>query len=201
MGSSRGFVASEPPVSAMAKALRPGKPQGLTRRRSLPERLRLSRFPGEGELQSVLRNVYRQLLNRDVLASERLGDAESQLRDGHISVSEFVALLASSELFGQRLNRLAPLRAATAAYLALLGRAAQASEVSAFLASQANHGQQRALETLINSDEYATNFGRDTVPYLRGLDTPDGLPLTTLNRTASLYGGNAALNPPTKGAI
>ncbi len=201
IGSSRGFVSSEQPVSAMAKALRPGKPQGLTRRRSLPEPVRLSRFPGEAELQSVLRNVYRQLLNREVLASERLGDSESQLRDGHLSVSEFVAVLASSDLFQQRLNRLAPLRAATAAYLALLGRAAQAGEVSAFLATRANLGQQRALEALVNSDEYATSFGRDTVPFLRGLDTQDGLPLTTVNRTASLYGGNAALNPPTKGAI
>jgi phycobilisome core-membrane linker protein len=39
------------------------------------------------------------------------------------------------------------------------------------------------------------------VPFLRGLDTQDGIPLATLNRTASLYGGNAALNPPIKGAI
>jgi phycobilisome core-membrane linker protein len=39
------------------------------------------------------------------------------------------------------------------------------------------------------------------VPYLRGLATSDGIPLTTVNRTAALYGGNAALNPPIKGAI
>jgi phycobilisome core-membrane linker protein len=31
--------------------------------------------------------------------------------------------------------------------------------------------------------------------------TSDGIPLTTVNRTASLYGGNAALNPPLRGAL
>ncbi|MCP9849146.1 phycobilisome rod-core linker polypeptide [Cyanobium sp. Morenito 9A2] len=201
VGSSRGFVTAEQPVSAMAKALRPGKPQGLSRRRSLPQPVRLARFAGETELQNVVRNVYRQLLNREVLSSERLSDSESQLRDGHISVSEFVALVASSELFQQRIKRLAPLRAASAAYLALLGRAAEANEVSSFLATRAIQGQQQALDALLNSDEYASSFGRDTVPYLRGLDTLDGQPLSTVNRTASFYGGNAALNPPIKGAI
>ena len=47
----------------------------------------------------------------------------------------------------------------------------------------------------------AERFGRDTVPYLLGMGTSDGIPLTTVNRTASLYGGNAALNPPKTGAI
>lgn len=201
VGSSRGFTITEQPVSAMAKALRPGRPQGLSRRRSLAQPVRLARFAGETELQLVLRSTYRQLLNREPLAAERLGDAESQLRDGHIAVAEFVALLAANDLFQQRLNRLAPLRAASAAYLALLGRAAQAHEVSGFLATRATHGQQAALEALLGSEEYAASFGRDTVPFLRGLDTQDGIPLTTLNRTASLYGGNAALNPPIKGAI
>jgi phycobilisome core-membrane linker protein len=31
--------------------------------------------------------------------------------------------------------------------------------------------------------------------------TSDGIPLTTVNRTAALYGGNAALIPPNRGAI
>jgi len=42
---------------------------------------------------------------------------------------------------------------------------------------------------------------QDTVPYLRGLATGNGVPLTTVNRTAALYGGNAGLTPPRSGAI
>jgi len=65
------------------------------------------------------------LLNRNPLPAERLSDAESLLRDGQLTIAGFVAQLAGSELFQQRLNRMPPLQAAAAAYLALLGRAAQ----------------------------------------------------------------------------
>ena len=127
--------------------------------------------------------------------------AESQLRNGVLTVSDFIGQIAASELFQNRLQRMAPLRAATAAYLALLGRAAQPAEVSRFLARRAQAGQRAALEELLAGKEYAASFGRDTVPHLRGLGTLDGQPLTTVNRTAQLYGGNAALNPPIREAL
>ena len=59
----------------------------------------------------------------------------------------------------------------------------------------------KAIEELVSSADYANSFGRDGVPYVAGLETQDGIPLSTVNRTASLYGGNAALNPPSRGAI
>jgi phycobilisome core-membrane linker protein len=128
-------------------------------------------------------------------------DSESQVRNGQLSVAEWVAVLAGSELFQQRLNQLAPLRAAAAAYLALLGRAAQPQETSRFLALRTSQGLPAAIEDLLNSGEYAQAFGQDTVPYLRGMDTNDGQPLSTVNRTAALYGGNAGLTPTPRGAI
>ena len=149
-----------------------------------------------GQIAEAIEASYRQLLNRTPLASERLGDAESQLRNGVLTVADFIAQIALSDMFQVRLQRMAPLRSASAAYLSLLGRAAQPAEVSRFLARRANAGQRAALEDLLASKEYASSFGRDTVPYLRGLGTLDGQPLSTVNRTAQLYGGNAALNPP-----
>jgi Phycobilisome Linker polypeptide. len=145
--------------------------------------------------------VYRQLLNRPALAAERLIDAESQFRNSQLTVAEFVAVVAGSDLFQQRLNRLAPLRTAAAAYLAILGRAAQPQETSRFLARRTTEGLQSAIDDLLSSAEYAQAFGQDTVPYLRGMVTSDGQPLTTVNRTASLYSGNAGLTPPPAGAI
>ena len=53
---------------------------------------------------------------------------------------------------------------------------------------------------MLNAAEYASSFGRDTVPHLKGMATSDGIPLSTVNRTAALYGGNAALNPSGSGA-
>ena len=189
------------PSGAMEKALSTGTPQGFRRRQSLSRPLTLAKAPTAGEVKAVIEATYRQLLNRQPLAAERLGDAESQLRDGQLSVAEFVAVVAGSDLFQKRLDRLAPLRGAAAAYLALLGRAAQPAEASRYLAVRVRSGQQAAVRLVLDTMEYASSFGQDTVPYLRGLQTADGIPLTTVNRTASLYGGNAALNPPPRGAI
>jgi phycobilisome core-membrane linker protein len=201
VGTSLLRGAAVAPDGAMAKALRPGSPQGFNRRQSLARPVQLLRDPSETQVQEVVQAVYRQLLNRVPFAAERQMDPESQLRDGQLSVAEFVSQIAGSDLFQQRLQRMAPLRAASAAYLALLGRAAMPAEVSRFLATRATAGQQAAVAELLNAREYASAFGQDTVPYLRGLATEDGVPLTTVNRTASLYGGNGGLTPSVRGAI
>ena len=189
------------PGAAMAKALQPAQPQGFRRRSSLGQPIRLGRTASEQDVATAIDAVYRQLLNRPALAAERLSDSESQFRNGQLTVAEFVAAVACSDLFQQRLNRLAPLRAASAAWLALLGRAAQPQETSRFLALRTSKGLSVALDDLLNNGEYAQAFGQDTVPYLRGMATNDGVPLTTVNRTASLYSGNAGLTPGPKAAI
>ena len=200
---SNGLITAQAklPGAAMDQALKPGQPQGFARRQSLGRPITLGRTASEEQIREAIEASYRQLLNRVPLASERLGDAESQFRNGQLSVAEFVGQLAGSEQFQQRLSRMAPLRAASAAYLALLGRAAQPAEVSAFLASRGSKGQRAALEQLLNSEEYAQAFGQDTVPYLRGMATADGIPLRNVNRTANLYAGNAGLTPAPKAAI
>jgi phycobilisome core-membrane linker protein len=185
----------------MVAAIRPGQPQGFGRRQGLGRAVRLGRTTAETDVREAIEATYRQLLNRGVLRAERLGDTESQFRNGQLTVAEFVAVVAGSDLFEQRLNRLAPLRAAAAAYLALLGRAAQPRETSRFLALRTSQGLGAAITDLLNSEEYAASFGQDTVPYLRGMATADGIPLRTVNRTAALYSGNAGLTPGPRGAL
>ena len=189
------------PDGAMVAAIRPAQPQGFGRRQSLGRAVRLGRTTSEADIREAIEATYRQLLNRGVLRAERLGDSESQFRNGQLTVAEFVAVVAGSDLFEQRLNRLAPLRAAAAAYLALLGRAAQPAETSRFLALRTSQGLRAAITDLLNSEEYAAAFGQDTVPYLRGMATADGIPLRTVNRTAALYSGNAGLTPAPRGAL
>jgi phycobilisome core-membrane linker protein len=200
-GSNLAATPAFEPGAAMAKALKPVQPQGFRRRSGLGQPIRLGRTASEQELKAAVDAVYRQLLNRPALAAERLIDSESQFRNGQLTVAEFVAVIASSDLFQQRLNRLAPLRTASAAYLALLGRAAQPQETSRFLALRTSQGLQAALDDLLNDAEYAQVFGQDTVPYLRGMATSNGVPLGTVNRTATLYSGNAGLTPGPKGSI
>ena len=201
MGSGYASTVAEQPGAAMAKALKPGSPQGFRRRQSLGRPVRLGNAPTDSQLSEAIEASYRQLLNRPALAAERLTDAESQFRNGVLTVADFVAQIAMSDLFQGRIQRMAPLRGASAAYLALLGRAAQPAEVSRFLATRSSQGQRAAIEAILSGTDYASSFGRDTVPYLKGLNTADGLPLSTVNRTANLYGGNAGLNPPVGGAI
>ncbi len=192
---------AQQPGAAMAKALQPANLQGYRRRQGLNRPVQLGRSASEAQVQEAIDATYRQLLNRPALASERLSDSESQFRNGQLTVAEFVAVVAGSDLFQQRLNSLAPLRTAAAAYLSLLGRAAQPQETSRFLALRTSKGLLAALDDLLRGTEYAESFGQDTVPYLRGLNTSDGQPLTTVNRTAALYSGNAGLTPSRKGAI
>jgi len=201
LGSGYGSTVAEQPGAAMAKALKPGSPQGFRRRQSLGRPVQLGAVPTDSQLSEAIEASYRQLLNRPALAAERLTDAESQFRNGVLTVADFVAQVAMSDLFQRRIQRMAPLRGASAAYLALLGRAAQPAEVSRFLATRSSQGQRAAIDAILSGTEYASSFGRDTVPYLKGLNTADGLPLSTVNRTANLYTGNAGLNPPVGGAI
>jgi len=60
-------------------------------------------------------------------------------------VAEFEALVAGSDLFQRRLDRLAPLRGAAASHLALLGRAATPAESSRYLSTRVQQGQRVAI--------------------------------------------------------
>ncbi|HCF27804.1 MAG TPA: photosystem I reaction center subunit XII, partial [Cyanobacteria bacterium UBA11049] len=54
----------------------------------------------ENELQTVFRAVYRQVLGNDyVMKAERLSSAESLLRQGSMTVREFVRAVAKSDLY------------------------------------------------------------------------------------------------------
>ena len=149
----------------------------------------------ESELRIVLDATYRQLLNRVPLDNERLTTAESRLRNQDIDLDGFLAEVAMSDAFQNRIASMAPLRAASAAGLALLGRATTPVETSRFLITRAQAGHGAAVSELL-----ADRFG-DAVPRIEGMDSPEGVNQSTIQRTAALYRGNAGLNPPTDAPI
>ncbi|MFN9685886.1 MAG: hypothetical protein ACK583_11600, partial [Cyanobacteriota bacterium] len=77
----------------------------------------------------------------------------------------------------------------------------QPEETSRFLATRTSEGLPAAIQRILSSDAYALAFGQSTVPYLRGLNTANGIPLSTVNRSAELYGGNGGLTPSPRSAI
>jgi phycocyanin-associated rod linker protein len=146
------------------------------------------------EVELVIRAVYRQVLGNDYLmASERLVSAESLLRDGNLTVREFVRSVAKSELYKTKFfysnfqTRLIELN-----YKHLLGRAPyDESEVVYHLDLYQKQGYDAEIDSYIDSPEYQNNFGDNVVPYYRGFATQPGQKTVGFNRLFRLYRGYA----------
>ncbi|MEC8604980.1 MAG: phycobilisome rod-core linker polypeptide [Cyanobacteriota bacterium] len=188
--------------AVMTRVLSGSRPEALRRRESVGYvPLELSDNATESELQTVIEAVYRQLLNRMPFDAERCSEIESQLRNGSLTVSGFVAGVAASELYQQRLSNVPPLLAAATAHLTLLGRSPKPEEISSFIRQRAEEGQRSATQALLDSSDYNDAFGRQTVPYPIGLTTQGGYPLLSLNSTASLVQPKAGQTPPQRPVI
>lgn len=146
------------------------------------------------EVEMVIKAVYRQVLGNDyILASDRLKSAESLLRDGNLTVREFVRTVAKSELYKSKFfynsfqTRLIELN-----YKHLLGRAPlNESEVTYHLDLYINEGYDAEIDSYIDSMEYQNNFGDNVVPYYRGFDFQPGQTSAGFTRMFRLYRGYA----------
>ncbi|MCG6133166.1 MAG: phycobilisome linker polypeptide [Nostoc sp. LLA-1] len=146
------------------------------------------------EIEAVIKAVYRQVLGNDYLmASERLVSAESLLRDGNLTVREFVRSVAQSELYKTKFfynnfqTRLIELN-----YKHLLGRAPyDESEVVYHLDLYHNQGYDAEINSYIDSVEYQNNFGDNVVPYYRGFSNQPGQKTVGFTRLFQLYRGYA----------
>lgn len=130
-------------------------------------------YPGasEGDLEGIIHAAYRAVLgNAHVMESERLTVPESQFRRGGLTVREFVRAIAKSELYRSRFFDSCPrYRATELNFKHLLGRAPH-DYTETFHHSQVldTEGFAADIDTYIDSDEYMTVFGEDTVPFWRG---------------------------------
>ncbi|MDF5725981.1 MAG: phycobilisome linker polypeptide [Rhizonema sp. PD37] len=157
-------------------------------------RIELRSNTNKDEVEAVIRATYRQLLGNDYLmASERLKSAESLLRDGNLTVREFVRSVAKSELYKNKFfynnfqTRFIELN-----YKHLLGRAPyDEDEVSYHNDLYHNQGYDTEIDSYIDSFEYQQNFGDNVVPYYRGFETQPGQKTVGFNRIFRLYRGYA----------
>lgn len=122
------------------------------------------------DVNLVIRAAYRQVLGNDyIMDSERLKGAESLLRNGSISVREFVRTLAKSELYKKKFfygnfqTRVIELN-----YKHLLGRAPYGEDEVVFhLDLYETQGFDAEIDSYLDSVEYQENFGENIVPYYR----------------------------------
>lgn len=125
------------------------------------------------EKNDVIKAAYRQIFERDITRaySLNLSDLESKVKNGEISMKEFVRRLAKSPLY--RRNFFEPYinsRALELAFRHILGRGPSSrEEVQTYFAIVSEGGLPALVDALVDSREYADYFGEETVPYLRGL--------------------------------
>lgn len=128
----------------------------------------------QGEIEAVIRAVYRQVLgNPHLLTSERLVIAESLLRDGKITVREFVRQVAKSDLYRQKFfHNSFQSRTIELNYKHLLGRAPYVqSEITDHMNLYQDKGYEADIDSYVDSAEYDTYFGENIVPFYRDLVT------------------------------
>lgn len=133
-------------------------------------------WPGasDEEAETVIRAVYRQVLgNAYVMESERLVVPESQLKRGELSVREFVRRVGKSDLYRSRFfESCARYRYTELACKHFLGRAPNGfDEMRAHSTILDTEGYEADIDSYLDSDEYQTTFGENTVPFIRGYKT------------------------------
>ena len=131
--------------------------------------------PGLSEFEKtlVIKAAYRQIFERDITRaySQSLSNLESQVKNGSISMKEFVRRLTKSPLYRQQFfEPFINSRALELAFRHILGRGPSSrEEVQDYFGIVSNGGLGALVDALVDSQEYSDYFGEETVPYLRGL--------------------------------
>ena len=131
--------------------------------------------PGLGtiEKKDVITAAYRQIFERDIKRaySQDISDLESKVKNGEISMKEFIRRLAKSPLYRKQFfEPFINSRALELAFRHILGRGPSSrEEVQKYFSIVSEGGLPALVDALVDSKEYGNYFGEETVPYIRGL--------------------------------
>ena len=119
------------------------------------------------ELQDVVAATYRQVLgNAHINSFERCQKAESQLRNGNITVREFVMAVGLSETYRNLFfTRNSQYRFIELNFKHFLGRSPRRQEeIAEHVLIYNTHGYDAEILSYIDSEEYSSAFGENNVP-------------------------------------
>ena len=125
----------------------------------------------QGDIEAVILAAYRQVFgNEHLMQFERLISAESLLRKGLFSLSDFIRAIAMSETYRTKfLYENHQIRFIELNFKHLLGRApADQAEISYHVNLLMEKGYGAEINSYLDSNEYQDNFGQWIVPYPRG---------------------------------
>nr|YP_008965829.1 phycobilisome linker polypeptide [Porphyridium purpureum]6KGX_1H Chain 1H, Phycobilisome linker polypeptide [Porphyridium purpureum]6KGX_YH Chain YH, Phycobilisome linker polypeptide [Porphyridium purpureum]7EZX_1P Chain 1P, Phycobilisome linker polypeptide [Porphyridium purpureum]7EZX_YP Chain YP, Phycobilisome linker polypeptide [Porphyridium purpureum]BAO23805.1 phycobilisome linker polypeptide [Porphyridium purpureum] len=124
------------------------------------------------EKQSVISACYRQVFERDISKAYGFSFSvlESQVKNGQISIKEFVRSLGKSSVYQKQFYQpYVNSRVVELAFRHFLGRnLSSLAEFQKFFAILSKKGLTGLVDSLINSREYSDYFNEETVPYIRG---------------------------------
>lgn len=148
----------------------------------------------ESDLQGIFRATYKQVLgNEYIMKAERLTSAESLLRQGNLTVRDFVRAVALSELYKKKFflpnnnQRFVELN-----FKHLLGRPPYDEEELAFHTRLVeDKGYDAEINYYFESEEYENKFGDNIVPYYIGFQVLTGSRTVGFSRMFQLYRGYA----------
>lgn len=144
------------------------------------------------EADAVIRAVYRQILgNAYVMESERAQVAESQLKEGKLSVREFVRAVAKSDVYISRFFETSPrYRFIELNFKHFLGRTPQGLEETRVHSTILDtEGFEAEIDSYLDSDEYQSAYGENFVPYYRGYKTKPGQSMVSFTHFFALNRG------------
>ncbi|MCW6036408.1 phycobilisome linker polypeptide [Spirulina subsalsa FACHB-351] len=158
----------------------------------------------EDEVQNVIRAAYRQVFGNDyIMSSQRLTSAESLLRQGNISVRDFVRALAKSDLYKEKFflsnnNQ----RFVEVNFKHFLGRAPYDQDELAYHTNLCeDQGFDAEIDSYFESEEYAQKFGDNIVPYFTGFGVDAGSRTVGFTRMFNLYRGYATSDRTQAGGV
>jgi phycocyanin-associated rod linker protein len=150
---------------------------------------------GNNALETAISSAYKQVFgNANPTDSQRSKEHESALRDGRITIRDFVTGLAKSEFYKQNYyHKVSPIRGVEHNFKHLLGRPPiNQSEIGSSISLIADKGYDVLINKLTSSGEYLEVFGTDTVPYDRAWKSEAGFYCSTFVNMCSVSTGNAS---------
>lgn len=151
----------------------------------------------ESQLSAVIRAVYRQVLGNDYIFGvdgDELKAAESLLRQGILTVREFVRTVAKSSSYRRRfMYDNSQTRAIELNFKHLLGRApSDGKDIARHLDIYHTQGHNGEVDSYVDSVEYVEAFGDNIVPYARGFEYRTAFSTRDFTNLFALYRGYAS---------
>jgi phycocyanin-associated rod linker protein len=150
---------------------------------------------GNNALETAISSAYKQVFgNANPTDSQRCKEHESALKDGRITIRDFVTGLAKSDFYKQNYyHKVSPIRGVEHNFKHLLGRPPiNQSEIGSSIGLIADQGYDAFVRKLTSSGEYLEVFGTDTVPYDRAWKSEAGFYCSTFVNMCSVSTGNAS---------